>query len=147
MVGGDDSVVDGTACDPRADMKTTSQLGGRKAHTAKKRRVRYETSTRVRGVGVVVRIVRTLLHARERSTSGRPGPVGPTGSGPTGPRADHGRQVRTSCPPSTTLKKPTSVTSTANRWKSPSGRQPSAASRATPYRSLSSGSTTSRTRP
>ena len=33
--------------DPWADMKTTSRLGGRKAHTAKGRRVRYETSTRM----------------------------------------------------------------------------------------------------
>ena len=29
------------------DMKTTSHLGGRKAHTARERRVRYETSTRM----------------------------------------------------------------------------------------------------
>ena len=46
-------------------MKTTSHLGGRKAHTAKKRRVRYETGTKVRRVGIAVRMVRTVCHDRE----------------------------------------------------------------------------------
>ncbi len=52
-------------------MKTTSRLGGRKAHTAKGRRVRYETSTRVLEVWGVVRMVRTLLHAGIGATSAR----------------------------------------------------------------------------
>src|ERR1039458_6624765 len=44
-------------------MKTTSHLGGRKAHTAKDRRVRYETSTKMMlGLIGVVRIVVALLH-------------------------------------------------------------------------------------
>ena len=44
-------------------MKTTSHLGGRKAHTAKDRRVRYETSTKMMlGLMGVVRMVVALLH-------------------------------------------------------------------------------------
>src|ERR1035437_6867725 len=44
-------------------MKTTSHLGGRKAHTAKDRRVRYETGTKMMlGLIGVVRIVVALLH-------------------------------------------------------------------------------------
>src|SRR5664280_2551382 len=47
------------------DMKTTSHLGGRKAHTAKERRVRYETSTRLSASrDGLVHIVRTLCHGR-----------------------------------------------------------------------------------
>ena len=53
-------------------MKTTSHLGGRKAHTAKGRRVRYETSTRVRRVGMEIRMVRTLLHGTEVASSAVP---------------------------------------------------------------------------
>src|ERR1035437_4592930 len=45
------------------EMKPTSHLGGRKAHTAKDRRVRYETSTKMMlGLIGVVRIVVALLH-------------------------------------------------------------------------------------
>jgi hypothetical protein len=51
-------------------MKTTSRLGGRKAHTARGRRVRYETSTRVLKARVAVRMIRSLLHAFGRTTSG-----------------------------------------------------------------------------
>src|ERR1035437_4677353 len=44
-------------------MKTTSHLGGRKAHTAKDRRVRYETSTKMMlGLMGMVRMVVALLH-------------------------------------------------------------------------------------
>lgn len=44
-------------------MKTTSHLGGRKAHTAKDRRVRYETSTKMMlGLMGMVRMVIALLH-------------------------------------------------------------------------------------
>jgi hypothetical protein len=50
-------------------MKTTSHLGGRKAHTAKRRRVRYETSTRVLRVRGVRRMIRTFLHAWGPSSS------------------------------------------------------------------------------
>jgi hypothetical protein len=137
-------------------MKTTSHLGGRKAHTAKKRRVRYETSTKVLKLrGVVVRMVPTLCHARQLSTSTTVPPPRPamarphtdvvtaTWSRPPG----HGRHVRTSWAPSTTAKYPTSVRSTANRWNSPSGRHPTAASRATQYRSRSGPSATSTARP
>ena len=53
-----------TTGDRRAEMTTTSHLGGRKAHTAKKRRVRYETGTRVLRIRVVVRMVRPLCHVR-----------------------------------------------------------------------------------
>ncbi len=41
-------------------MKTTSHLGGRKAHTAKQRRVRYETGTKQSKVWMAVLIVRTF---------------------------------------------------------------------------------------
>src|SRR5664280_3822071 len=47
----------------RADMSTTSHLGGRKAHTAKRRRVRYEMSTRMLAwIGSVV-IASPVCHA------------------------------------------------------------------------------------
>jgi hypothetical protein len=58
--------VDGGAGPPvghrRADMKTTSHLGGRKAHTAKKRRVRYERGTRVLEWVDLVDIAPTVCH-------------------------------------------------------------------------------------
>src|SRR5664280_186107 len=55
----------------RADMKTTYHLGGRKAHTAKRRRVRYEMSTRVLRVRGVRRMVWTFLHGPGHSSSDR----------------------------------------------------------------------------
>jgi hypothetical protein len=88
-------------------MKTTSHLGGRKAHTAKGRRVRYETSTRVRRVRVVVRMTGTFLHAGPATSSAGAAPVarsGPAGTPDPGPPGTQGRHVRTSCAPSTTAK-------------------------------------------
>ena len=65
MVGGVGDV--GRWSDRWRDMKTTSRLGGRRAHTAKDRRVRYETSTRVvTGLIGPFRMVPTLLHGGGR---------------------------------------------------------------------------------
>jgi hypothetical protein len=95
-------------------MKTTSHLGGRKAHTAKDRRVRYETSTKMMlGLMGVVRMVVALLHDWEGFDKCLvAGQVG----------APSGAKLRTSCSSPTTAKCATSVMSTANRWKSPLGR-------------------------
>ncbi len=43
-------------------MKTTSHLGGRKAHTARERRVRYETSTRmISWRAGLIRMIQTIV--------------------------------------------------------------------------------------
>src|SRR5580704_16019892 len=53
----------GRPADRWRGMKTTSPRGGRKAHTARERRVRYETSTRVISWWAgPIRIVLTLWH-------------------------------------------------------------------------------------
>ena len=71
------------------DMKTTSRLGGRKAHTARRRRVRYETSTRmVRSDGDDSHSPPFLTRSRRRRKY-----LGPGGPGVRRPPAlwHHGR--------------------------------------------------------
>src|SRR5665213_579952 len=84
--------------EPWAGMKTTSHLGGRKAHTARKRRVRYETSTKVSEFRMVVRMMKTVLHARVGSTS-----IGVTVT--MCARRDRRRRRRSSPPPWHRLRK------------------------------------------
>jgi len=67
MVGGGRSVGGETVAKRRWYTKTTSRLGGRRAHTAGDRRVRYETSTRVvTGLIGPFCMVPSLLHGDGR---------------------------------------------------------------------------------
>lgn len=114
------------------DMKTTSHLGGRKAHTAMERRVRYETSTKlIDGRDGLSHMVQPLWHGPGRAFK-RAGGDGP-GTSPGPQRA--ARRVLVSWPPSTTAKYPTSVMSTAKRWNSPPAQGSVTAPRSAPVTS------------